>query len=103
MRVQRHSSSTHGRGRQSIPASIAGLSVIAWQPVPVRACHPVQIVDDYSLSNRQLAREFLSASQPGAVHIDEAEVAFLESKYRDISHSAWCQVPRFFVPDLSRR
>src|SRR5262249_10899575 len=77
------------RGRNCIPASVAGLSIIPRQFIPIRTCDSVQIVDHFPLSQRQLACELLRSSQSSPIYLYKAEVTFLEPQYRNVSHSAW--------------
>src|SRR5262245_55198842 len=70
--------SSRSRGRNCVPSSFTGLFIIPRQFVPVRACNPVQIVDHFPFSKRQLAAELLRSSQSSSIHINKAEGAFLE-------------------------
>src|SRR5215510_7392179 len=76
------------RRRNCIPASVSRLSIILRQLIPIRPCHAVQIINHFPLAQRQLASKLLCSPQPSSIHIDEAEVAFLELKHSDIGHCA---------------
>src|SRR5215510_2650914 len=91
------------RGRDRVPASVTGLSVIPREFVPVRPCNSIQVVDHFSFSKRQLARELLRSSQPSPMHVYEAESAFLEPQYGDVGHGARGKMPQFLAFDLSGR
>ena len=69
--------SNRPRGRDRVPADVAGLFIISREFVPVRPCNSIQVVDHFSFSKRQFASELLRSSQPSPIHVYEAESAFL--------------------------
>src|SRR5436190_832267 len=78
----------HRRGRDGVPTPVAGLHVVARQRVPVGARDAVEIVDHLAVAQRQLGRQLLRAWQPRAIHVDEAEAAFVEAEHGDVGGGA---------------
>src|SRR5262249_52402503 len=91
------------RRSDGVPPGIAGLSVIARQRIPVRPRDAVQIEDDLSIAQRELARQLLRAAQACAVHVGEAEAPGLEPKDRDVARRSASPLAQLFALDLARR
>src|SRR5260370_37797546 len=93
---------SHGVAKGSVPTGFTLRLVLSPELVPILARDTVKIVDDFALTNRQLAHQFLRAAHSGAIDIDKSKAATLQTQDGDVRRRSYRKMPHFLVLDFSR-